>query len=156
MFCQELLYVCQVVSGTLALSLGFLRLADDIAARLVNTGVDINASLPILPRFLPGRVSSTQLSKPCTATDLAFDALVMQAKPCCTLSPDFSLYRRLIAKLGLCLEGSKLEDLALCPAEHFRYKSALLDLMLSPHQLDVCKWLGYLKSDLCADYLASH
>jgi hypothetical protein len=112
---------------------------DGIAALLVNSGVDVNASLPVTPRFTPAVFAANTLQMTCTAADLAFSALVMQAKPCASLSPEFSLYRELISRLGLHLDHGKLARLPLCIAESLRYRSTCLDLMLSPHQLDICE-----------------
>ena len=139
MVLQELLYICQSVSGTSALSPAFLRQADDIAACIINFGGDLGSSLTCLPRFSPGALSSKTVRATCTAADLAFSALVMQTNPCGSLSSHLSLYLRLISKLGLDLDIWKLHNLAFCTTELVRYKSTCLDLLLSPHQLDLCK-----------------
>ena len=127
------------MSGTPAWSPAFLRLADDLAGRLISFGLDMNSSLTNVPRFSAGVISSASVRGIGTVADLAFSTLVMQAKPCGSLASEFTLYLRLISRLGLALNFQTFQSLTLCVAELARYKSVSLDLLLSPYQVDLGK-----------------
>jgi len=138
-----------MVSNTRAMSPDLLAHADSIAARLIDFGVDVHAPFDKeFVRYLPGSLFSRVTRDRGTVADLAFSALAMQANPGCVFNADFSVYRRLISAAGLELDRRKLVLTTGCPAEFLRFQSVCLDLLLSPHQLELCKFAqdGFVRS----------
>jgi hypothetical protein len=141
----DLLLVCQMVTGTPSWSHSFLQLVNRVVARLIDSGVDVNASIPrnyrIRFRDYSGTLPGTVLQGPWSAAHMAFCALAMQATPCDSLAPEFSVYHNLISRIGLTLDIEKMIWMSFCPEELVALKSTCLDLLGSPYHLDVsCKF----------------
>ena len=136
---QELLLLCQFVSGTSAWSHAFIPLINNIAARLIDSGVDLNASTSFFNRCSPGLMVVGRKWGTSSAADLAFCALATQSTPCNALNPDFSLYHTLISRTGLTMDMGKMALISFCAADFLRLKSTLLDLLRSPYQHDLCE-----------------